>query len=132
MYTIFLKSVLKLFTERTVSSVILASNLEQETPNSYMMEKDLKEQQASDFTDYFWGQMKDQFKNVTLNGLFTVTTDNCHCHSTAKQLQKCNFLGAKMLTSDMRPLSDILKLIISANHYSSSGQSYWNSREQSK
>ena len=123
---------LKLFTEGTVSSTILASHLEQEPQNSYMMEKDLKEQQVSDFIDYFGGQLKDQFKNVTSNGLFTVTTDNCHCHSAAKQQQKCNLLGAKMLTSDMRPLSDILKLIISSNCYNCSGQSYWNSREQSK
>lgn len=108
---------LKLFTEGRVSSIILASHLEQEPQSSCVMEKDLKEQQVSDFIDYFGGQLKDWFKNVTSAGLFTVTTGNCHCDSTAKQQQKCSLLGAKMLTSHMRPLSDILKSIISSNCY---------------
>jgi len=60
-----------------------------------MMEKDLKEQQVSDFTGYFLNHLKDQFKNINLKRLFIVTTDSCHCHSTAKQQQKCNLLGAK-------------------------------------
>lgn len=51
MYTILKKSVLKLFTEGRVSSIILASHLEQEPQSSCVMEKDLKEQQVSDFID---------------------------------------------------------------------------------
>lgn len=75
---------LKLFTEGTVSSIILASHLEQEPQSSCMMEKDLKEQQVSDFIDYFGGQLKDWFKNVTSAGLFTMTTGNCHCQVTTE------------------------------------------------